>query len=268
MTYEYAGLRDSIVDAVRRDCEGKDIGVAFSGGLDSGLVAAIAKDYANSVTLYTCGTDTSHDTLMSEELSKELDLPWVHVKISEDNVETLIREMIDLFEITDPFTITYELQLYSVCKTSKEKTILTGQGCDEFFIGCAKYVDCPDPDYDILVRAGVERLLNVSVPCEKDIAAHFGQEIHYPYLDTGVLAELNKIDPVELRPIDMDSRKAVLRNIASNLGYDLIADRKKKSSQYGSGTTDIIRALAKAKGMYFNQYVLSVYDEVINNKKS
>lgn len=268
MSYRYEGLRDSIVKAVKDDCEGKDVGVAFSGGLDSGLVAAIAKDYADSVTLYTCGTDTSHDTIMAEELSKELDLPWVHVKISEDNVESLIREMIYFFKIPDPFTISYELQLYSVCKQSEEKTILSGQGCDEFFMGCAKYVDCPDPDYDILVRAGVERLYNVSVPCEKAIVSHFGQEICYPYLNTGVLAELNEIDPAELRPADMDSRKAVLRDIASDLGYGMISERKKKSSQYGSGTTDIIRSLAKANGMYFNQYVLSIYDEIMNGKKS
>ena len=128
-------------------------------------------------------------------------------------------------------------------------------------------MDCPDPDYDILVRAGVERLLNVSVPCEKAIASHFGKEMCYPYLNINVLAELNKIDPAELRPVDMDSRKAVIRSIASDLGYGMISGRKKKSSQYGSGTTDIIRSLAKANGMYFNQYVLSIYDEVMNRKR-
>jgi len=36
----------------------------------------------------------------------------------------------------------------------------------------------------------------------------------------------------------------------------------KKSSQYGSRTTDVIRALAKEKGLYYNQYIKSICDEV------
>ena len=264
MSFEYADLRDSIVAAVRKGSEGKDVGVAFSGGLDSGLGSAIAKEYADSVTLYTCGTDTSHDTIMAKELSERLGLPWVHARISKDNVESILKEMIVATGESDPFTLSYELQLYCVCKASDEKTILTGQGCDEYFMGCAKFVDCPDPDYGILVKAAVDRLRDVSMPCESAIARHFGQELVYPYLDEAVIAEVDMIDPAILRPKDMDSRKSVLRDVAIDLGYPVISKRKKKSSQYGSGTTDIVRALGKKKGMFYNQYVKSLYDEVMN----
>ncbi|HKM09974.1 MAG TPA: asparagine synthase-related protein [Candidatus Methanomethylophilaceae archaeon] len=266
MSFEYADLRDTIVASVRKGSEGKDVGVAFSGGLDSGLVSAIAKEYANSVTLYTCGTDTSFDTIMARELSEKLELPWVHAKISKDNVESIIKEMIASTGESDSFTLSYEMQLYCVCKASDEKIILTGQGCDEYFMGCAKFVDCPDPDYEILVKECVDRLWDVSMPCESAIADHFGQELVYPYLDETVIAEINKIDPAVLRPKDMDSRKSVLRDVAMDLGYPIISKRKKKSSQYGSGTTDIIRALSKEKGMFYNQYVKSLYDEVMGKE--
>lgn len=260
MSFKYGGLRDSIVSSVKKNVEGKDIGVAFSGGLDSGLVAAIAKEYADSVTLYTCGTDTSYDVIMARDLSERIGLPWVHVRISQENVESLIREMMMATGTQDPFTVSYELQLFSICKASEEEHILTGQGADEYFMGCAKFVGCPHEDYEIYRKDSVKRLLEVSVPCEKKIAAYFGKSIAYPYLDDTVTGEVKKIDPKELRPADMDSRKAVLREVATNLGHPVIAERKKKSSQYGSGTTDIIRALAKEKGMMFNQYIASVYD--------
>ena len=133
----YQGISDSIVEAVREGVEGKDIAVAFSGGLDSGLVSAIARKYANSVRLYTCGTTNAYDVVMARDLSVRLGLPWIHVAVSKGMLEERIREMISNTGITDPFTISYELPLYCVCRESLEEVMLTGQGADEYFMGCA-----------------------------------------------------------------------------------------------------------------------------------
>ncbi len=258
----YQGISDSIVEAVREGVEGKDIAVAFSGGLDSGLVSAIARKYANSVRLYTCGTTNAYDVVMARDLSVRLDLPWIHVAVSKGMLEERIREMISNTGITDPFTISYELPLYCVCRESAEDVMLTGQGADEYFMGCAKFVGQTDEDYITLRDAGVERLLEISVPAERTIAAHFGKGLVYPYLDDRVTAGVAALDPEKLRPTDMDSRKAVLKQIAIDLGHPYLASRKKKSSQYGSGVTDLIRALAREHGMMFNEYVASLTDMV------
>ena len=242
--------------------------MAFSGGLDSGLVSAIAKEYANSVTLYTCGSENAYDVIMAKDLSEKLGLPWVHVQISKENIEDLIKEMISATGTTDPFTISYELQLFCVCKASKEDCILTGQGADEYFMGCAKFIDQPDDDYEILKNAAVERLLDVSVPCEKKIASHFNKDLVYVYINELVVSEIWNIDPDELKPKDMDSRKSVLKEIAIDLGYPVLAERKKKSSQYGSGTTDLIRGLARKNGMKYNEYIESLCEDVLHGVES
>lgn len=264
MEFKYAELERMIVDSVRNAVEGKDIAVAFSGGLDSGLVAAIAKEYANSVHLYTCGSKNAHDVIMADDLSKRLGLPWTHVEISKRNVELLIKEMIRATGITDPFTISYELQLFCVCRDAKEDIVVTGQGADEYFMGCAKFVDQTDNDYEMQRDAAVERLIKISMPCESAIAQHFRKKLEYPYMTDTVISGVNDLDQNELRPKDMDSRKSILREIAIDLGHTCIAERKKKSSQYGSGTTDIIRALAREKGMFFNEYVASLCDDVLS----
>ena len=261
------GLRDSIVDVIRRNVEGKDIGVACSGGLDSGLVSAIAKEYANSVTLYTCGTANAFDVAMGRDLSEKLDLPFVHVVLTKGMMEDLIKEMVTATGVSDPFTISYELQLFSVCKECGQDVILTGQGADEYFMGCAKYVGQTREEFDLLKDAGVERLLNVSVPCEMAIADHFGKTLVYPYLDEGVRAEVARIDPELLIPKDMDSRKQVLKDVAVDLGYGFLAERKKKSSQYGSGTTDLIRAIARERGVGYANLIATLYDEVVYGSK-
>ena len=261
------GLRDSIVDVVRRNVEGKRVGVACSGGLDSGLVSAIAKQYAESVTLYTCGTNNAFDVTMAKDLSKKLDLPFVHVVLSKGMIEDLIKEMVTATGVSDPFTISYELQLFSVCKECKEDIVLTGQGADEYFMGCAKYVGQTREEFDILKDAGVERLLNVSVPCEMAIADYFGKTLVYPYLDDEVREEVSKIDPELLIPQDMDSRKQILKDVATDLGYGFLAERKKKSSQYGSGTTDLIRAIARERGIGYANLIATLYDEVVYGSK-
>ena len=263
MPFKYAEMEQAIIDAVKNAVEGKDVAVAFSGGLDSGLISAIAKKYARSVHLYTCGTDKAHDVLMAKDLSERLELPWTQARISKRNVELLLKEMITSTGTTDPFTLSYELQLFCVCREAKEEIVITGQGADEYFMGCAKFVDQSDNDYEMQKDAAVERLLKVSIPCEKAIAKHFGKDLRYPYMTEEIISAVGKLDQEDLRPKDMDSRKSILRDIAMNLGQPCIAERKKKSSQYGSQTTDIIRAIAREKGMFYNEYIASLCDDVV-----
>ena len=264
--FEYQELEDALISFIKEKVEGKDVGVACSGGLDSGLVSAIAKEFANSVTLYSCGTKNAHDVMMTKDLSERLEIPMVHAKITKGDMHGLIREMIEIASQPDPFTISYEMPLLCVCKAAKEDIILTGQGADEYFMGCTKFVGASAEDYEVLKTASVERLLNVSVPCELKIAEHFNKTLYYPYLDISMTSLVEKIDPEVLRPKDMDSRKEVLRKIAIHLGYDFIAKRPKKSSQYGSGTTDLIRGIAKENNMMYAEYIASIRDEVTYGK--
>lgn len=253
-------LSEAISEAVRRGTEGKRVGVATSGGLDSGMVSALASRYAESVTLYTCGTSGSYDVAMGKDLSERISLPWVHCPISKGSIESDIRQFIDATGETDPFTISYELQLFCVCREAEEDVIVTGQGADEYFMGCAKYVAQSPEDFQVLVKAGIDRLVKVSMPCEERIARHFGKTLVYPYMEEEVIRIASSIDLSELLPEDMDSRKAVLKEVAKDLGYGFLLTRRKKSSQYGSGTTDLVRALARERGMMYNEYIAAIYD--------
>jgi len=258
----YEALGNAIESAIRRSCEGKRVGIAFSGGMDSGLLAAVASKYAKSVTCYTCGTDDSFDVAAGRELAGILGLPWVQCRISEDNIEDTLREFILATKVSDPFTISYDLQLFTVCREADERVIISGQGSDEFFGGCAKSVEDDDDEYEAVTEWGVERLMKVSIPCEMSIASHFKKRLAYPYLDEEVVRQIGLLDPDELRPKNLDDRKAVLKTVVSDLGFPVLAHRTKKASQYGSNTTELIRSMARRSGVRYNRYISRIYESL------
>ena len=259
---KYEELGRAIEESVRKASMGKEVAVAFSGGMDSGLVAALAKKYARSVTCYTCGTDDSFDVQAGHELAEKLELPWVHCRIGEDTIENDIRELIQATKVSDPFTISYELQLFTVCRKAHEPVVLSGQGSDEYFGGCARSVDEDDKEYRAVMDWGVERLMKVSVPCELAIASNYRKKLFYPYLDGEVIRQVGLIDPDEIRPRSLENRKMVLKTVASDLGFPVLAHRTKKASQYGSATTDLIRDAARAKGIRYNQFIAGIYESL------
>ena len=110
MSIELENLQNALISAIRNQVEDQDIAVAFSGGLDSGLVAAIAKDYARSVTLYTSGKDKSYDVVMAQEMSEELGLPWLHIPLTEENIEPRLREMISSSRAERPYRDSFFLR--------------------------------------------------------------------------------------------------------------------------------------------------------------
>lgn len=264
--FEYQAIEDAFVEAVRDMTEGREVAVACSGGLDSGLVAAIAKRYASSVTVCVCGTKNAHDVSVARDLANRLDLPFAHAQIAKGTAVAYVKELITAAGTPDPFTISYELPLFSVCKTVGESIVLSGQGSDEYFDGCAKVVGRSDEDYSVLREAGIRRLIDVSIPAEVRIAEHFGKTMGYPFMAPAVVEEVEKLDPLEYKPDDMESRKHVLKQIAIHLGYRFLAERTKKASQYGSGATDLLRGLAKERGMMFAEFIASISDEVITGR--
>ena len=199
---------------------------------------------------------------MAQDMSERLGLPWLHIPITKDNIEQRLREMISITRTSSPLTLSFELPLFFVCKTVHEKYILGGQGSDELFYGYNKYVGMADDELVRTRKADLGKLITSTIPHETIVADHFGKKILYPYMDPIVTMQVNAMDLKDLKPLDADSRKLVLRQVARNLGYPFIAEKRKKAAQYGSGTMDLVREVAKDRGMTYPELVDSIYKDI------
>jgi asparagine synthase (glutamine-hydrolysing) len=250
-----------IEDAVRRGTEGKDVAVAFSGGLDSGLVAAFVKKYSRSAVLYTVGAEDAYDVRMAEQMSRDLDMKWVYIPITEDNLETHIRRMIKATGTTNALTLSFETPLFYVCTECKENTVIGGQGSDEIFAGYSKYIGVDNETLAAKMTEDLEKLTGPVLAHENKVAKHFGKTILYPFLDDDVIRSVKEIDIGILKPKNAETRKSVLKEIASEMGYPFIAEKKKKAAQYGSGMIDLVHSICKTKGITFSEWVEEIAAE-------
>lgn len=239
----------------------KDVAVAFSGGLDSGVIAALCKRYARSVRLYTVGVEGSYDVRESEEISGSLGLEWKHIQIEEAGLTEMLGIMMSITGTTDPVVLSFEVPLMYILSSVDEDIVLTGQGADEVFLGYSKYTGLSDDDLLAQRSADMEKLYSLTRVHENRMADHFGKVVLCPFLDDRVLSEASGLGLDQLRPIG-EGRKMPLRAVAESLGHPDIASKPKKAAQYGSGSMNMIKHLAKKRSQNVSDFLIDVGDGV------
>jgi asparagine synthase (glutamine-hydrolysing) len=236
----------------------RPMAIMFSGGLDSGLLAALAKHHGRP-ELYTVGVDGCHDLRMSEEAASALDLPWTPLIMSPDDVISACREMLSIVNIDNPVVLSFELPLQMIASRAKEPILMSGQGADEMFGGYNRYLEMTVAELADAMNADLAKVLAEGAPLDHAIAGHYGKEITHPFLDPEVRRAAGSIPPEE--KIREGVRKAPMRDVATSLGLKLIADREKKAAQYGSGFMKVLKSQARKRKLGLKDYVVALRAE-------
>lgn len=255
-------LCDTLDSVVRRETEGRAMSVAFSGGLDSGIVAALTSRYASSTVLYTVGKEGCHDIRNARELSAELGLELREIPLTEEDMLPILREIMSISGTTNPLTLAFETPLFCVCKACPGKKIIGGQGADEMFAGYSKYIGLRGDVLRNAIASDMSTLMGPTFGHERKVATSFGAEIIYPYLDGAMHDVVSSLDITELESSEPSDRKRVLKMMASELGIPLAATKEKKAAQYGSGAMDLYGRVAKDRGMRFSELVVDIAGEL------
>ena len=218
-------LRESITSAIGKE---RTVAVAYSGGLDSSLVARLAKESAK-VRCYTCAMAGSFDADHAVGFAAEDDLDLTMFVVGGESLGGLVARTGMLLNSDDPIRIAYTIPVICVLERCAEATVLVGSGADELFGGYAKYSKATDPT--AIMRSDLSKML-VEDNVLRIVAKALGKRLESPFVSEATLAFSASL-PMNLK-ISGNDRKVLLRKAAASLGLHS-HDRPKKAAQYSSG---------------------------------
>ena len=241
---DWAGrLARRLQEAVRRSLSGLEgAAVAFSGGLDSAIIALLVSRELESTTLYTVGLPGAKDLLASKDAAEALGLRSQHVRLELDENEVLeaagaVRR---LLPSCGPVELSFLLPSYHVFLHAREGAVVTGDGADELFGGYHRYLDMGAGQLETALRMDTLQLLETGIQRNRLLARSLGKQLLTPYLDVAVV-ELAGAIPV-VQKVKDGQRKLVLMKAAGLLGVPSdVRSIPKSAAQYGTAISKLLR---------------------------
>jgi asparagine synthase (glutamine-hydrolysing) len=245
-------------EAVRRIIPRRS-GIAFSGGLDSTLVAKVAKIENLEPELISVGLKGQPELEHAEKTAKSFGIHANVRELSSSEILDSLHDVVRTIETSDPVIVGISVPIYFACQKAREmglSYIAAGQLSDELFGGYGKFED-------IALQVGIDNLgremfNSVIAASAKDfdpgdkLAVAAGLELCCPFAYLPLVKYALKL-PASLRVKLADgkvTRKYVLRRLAAHLSLpESVVDRPKKAVQYSSGVQKVLLKEARRQGM-------------------
>ena len=216
--------------------------IAFSGGLDSSILAQIKKEQGlNAITIIAkdfLGTDLPYSQIAAKHIDIPLELKYVNI----DEMLSAIESTIKILKNFNDIEIRNSIVPYLYLNTLKEKNItkvITGDGADEIFAGYNFLVKKDDSE----LKSELKRMKEIMHFTSQKIANELSMSIQMPFVDENIIKSVETL-PVDLLINQKDGVKFgkwILRKAFENDLPSSVIWREKTPMQDGSGTVGLIK---------------------------
>ncbi|NHN40470.1 asparagine synthetase B [Halorubellus sp. JP-L1] len=236
-------------DDARGGADGS-LAVAFSGGVDSALVAGLF-----DAPCYVVGFPGSHDVRAARSAARAMDVDLTVVELDHDALADAVPRVARAIGRENAMAVQIALPLLLVAErvaADGHDRLAVGQGADELFGGYAKVAKAPtDPrvDADTVRGARDEMLRTLTDQLDRDVRALDAADVApvAPLLDERVIDAARSLQG-DLLVSERGERKFALRLAAREWVPDGVAFREKKAVQYGSLVGRELDRLARQAG--------------------
>lgn len=260
-------IAELIVESVKERVYNKRIAISFSGGLDSSLLAYIAKDYAKEMLLVTTTFGNMKDKSNAKSAANILDLPIEFIDVTNQKIVDIVPRILGICGEISKMDVEIALPFYVTAEYIKGRfhNVMMGQGADELFGGYNKYqelvINGKSDDAHKLMHEDFTKLRTFDIGRDENIMHAHGLNLILPYLDLELASYVMDL-PIDFK-VTQNERKGILRHAAISLKFPVdIALRKKLATQYGSGSHRALNKIIKQSGLKdfenFNEIIKAV----------